>query len=463
MRIIFLTILTLSLFACQQQNAPANSVADNNSDKNASAQTAKIQDLDLIKPTEKFTIDASKSQVLETAKLSRIHIPQNAFEHSDGSASGRNVRIEFGEYQTQGEILASGLPMIYFDQKGRKSDFESAGMFEIRAYEGKKELRLKKDKEIKVELASPVDGLFNFYNLDDNTRAWKEEERNLSPVPNRYLDELKAESAKIDSAQMEKPKKMAEYKPSDKVFDIKVDAEQYPEFNEIAGAMWVYKGNNPKEDPAENPGYFSKKYSFVKLVPADKNVYVFNVDFASDKDTITLPMAPVFTGKLKAKNEKKMEEKLRKFAEMSKISEKLRNRERRESQLLRVFNLDKLGIFNYDRQMKDEDAISVLAEFTFGDTPYADAQDMHVFLVPERKLVVIKYDYSTVHDFRINLHERNRLIAIDDDGAMYGLSFEEVAALHLDRFENKKVSVKLKKLNPGVKSAKDVDEVLATL
>lgn len=460
MKTLIYTILALIIVACSP-SVPEENVVNSKATKGETNELSSAGVL--INPKDLFTILNSKDTILETSKMSRIHISKGSFEHLDGSKCGNKVRIEFNEYQTSGEILASGLPMKYKDNKGTEMDFESAGMFEIRAYEGKEELRLKKDKEVKVELATPTDGMYNFYQLNDNTRAWKEEKKNLRPIPNPYLDAVNQEQKTLDSLKNEKPKKLVSYKPSDQLLDIKANLETYPEFKEIPGAMWKYMGDDPKQDPAKNGANFSKTYAFVSLKPAEGSEYVFDIQFVAGKDTIEFPMAPVFTGKLKSKGEKLFRERLQKFAEITKEKERLRNQARRESELLRVFNLGKLGVYNYDRQYKDQNAIPILAEFTFGDKLHADAKEMHVFLVPKQKLVVIKYDIESASSFRINLHETNRLIAVDGEGTVYALSDSEIDAYQLNQKKGQKVVFKLKKLNQKAKTSADVDQVLASL
>ncbi len=460
MKTLIYTIFVLTIVSCSQSVPEGNDSAA----KSFKSETNELSSTGtLINPRDLFTILTSKDTVLETSKLSRIHISKGSFEHLDGSKCGNKVRVEFNEYQTSGEILASGLPMTYKDQKGKEMDFESAGMFEIRAYEGKEELRLKKDKEVKVELATPTDGMYNFYQLNDNTRAWKEEATNLRPIPNPYLDAVNKEQKSLDTLKSEKPKKLVSYKPSDQLLDIKANLRTYPEFREIPGAMWKYMGDDAAKDPSKNGANFSKTYAFVSLKPTEGNEYVFDVQFVAGKDTVEFTMAPVFTGKLKSKGEKLFRERLQKFAEVTKEKERLRNQARRESELLRVFNLDKLGVYNYDRQYKDEDAIPILAEFTFGDKLHADAKEMHVFLVPKQKLVVVKYDIESASQFRINLHETNRLIAVDGEGTVYALSDSEIDAYQLSQKKGQKVVFKLKKLNQKAKTSADVDQVLASL
>ena len=171
---------------------------------------------------DEFSLAAGEQQVFITAKASRIHVPKHAFRRPDGKPIRGKVRVTFREYQTAGEILASGLPMTYTTPAGKHWNFESAGMFEIRAIEGNDPLELDKGKEIKVELATPSDGAYNFYTLGDNSRQWTETATNLRPVPNPYLAESTGQLAQLEADVKNKPKAPLK-RVAGKVFDIKAD------------------------------------------------------------------------------------------------------------------------------------------------------------------------------------------------------------------------------------------------
>jgi hypothetical protein len=390
-------------------------------------------------------------------------VPERVFERADGSEPSGSVRLVFREFQTAGEIIASGHPMIYVAPSGDSIQFESAGMFEIRAYEGKNELFLKKGKTIRVELNSPTAGKYNFYALNDNTTSWKEKAVDLDAVPNRYIQEDVKRLQELELLAVDKPRKPVPYKPSDKVFDIKADPALYQEFREMGGVLWKYVGSDPELDPARNLKLFQKKYSFMRLFPKKGDEWIYAVDFCSDKDTITLDLAPVFPGKLKAKNESRLREKLRKFNEKLREQEKLRHQLRNEAKLLREFNVDQLGVYNYDRQFKSGKVIPVNAEFTFEGKRHKDFPLVTVYLIPQGKLAVIKYDLETSRKFAINPFEKNQLIAVAGDGEVYALSDKQIRSLYLERSENNARKIDLKRFRKPAETGADLDAILAEL
>ena len=456
-------LILLVLFGCSDDPS-ANQSADTNSTDNQSisGKTGELVTDWLTNPADEFVLSLNKAQELITAKGSHLHVPANAFVRKDGSEPTGKARLVFSEFQTAGEIIASGFPMTYRTPKGDTNQFESAGMFEIRAFEGDQELELKKGKSIKVELETPQSGNYNFYTLNDNTRSWTEKASNLSPVPNRYLDEQQDLLKKLDSITTSKPKRPVAYSPSDKLFDIKVDPAKYTEFQEMGGVMWKYVGKKKEADPSANPKLFHEKYEFMRLNLKAGEDMIYEVAFSSEDDTVVLDLAPVFPGKLKAKNEKRLKEKIARFNAAMKEQEKVRQQQRNESALLRLFNVDKLGIYNYDRQYKEGTIVPVVAQFTFDGKPHTDFPLASVYIIPEGKLAVIQYDLGSAHLFAFDPYERNRLIAVVGENEVYSLSNREFQALQLDRFKNKSAKIDLHRFQKEVKTGVDLDAILAS-
>ncbi|ASS47752.1 MAG: hypothetical protein A3D31_18165 [Candidatus Fluviicola riflensis] len=456
-------LILLVLIGCSSDPSNQKSTDPATADKQTTSDKAiQLAENWLTNPADEFALTLNKAQELITAKGSHIRIPANAFMRKDGSQPTGKARLVFNEFQTEGEIIASGFPMRYKTPKGDTIQFQSAGMFEIRAYEGDEELELKKGKSIEVELATPSSGMYNFYQLDDNTRAWTEKASNLSPVPNRYLEEQEARLKELETITASKPKKPVEHSPSDRLFDIKVDPKKYTEFQEMGGVMWKYVGKKKESDPAANPKLFHEKYEFMRLSPKAGEDMIYEVAFSSKDDTITLDLAPVFPGKLKAKNEKRLKEKIAKFNAAMKEQEKVRQQQRNESQLLRLFNVDKLGVYNYDRQYKEGNIVPVLAQFTFEGKPLSDYPLASVYLIPEGKMAVIQYDLGSAQAFAFDPFERNRLIAVIGENEVYSLSNKEFQALHLDRFKNRPAKIDLHRFQKEVKTGKDLDAILAS-
>lgn len=120
-----------------------------------------------------FKLNAAEGGEFAAASGAVLRIPPDAFEDANGAPVSGEVRFGFREFRDAAEILASGLPMAY-DSAGTTHLFQSAGMFETRARQQGRELRLRAGKA--VELAYPPtrrgDG-FNFYVLDKDGQNWR--------------------------------------------------------------------------------------------------------------------------------------------------------------------------------------------------------------------------------------------------------------------------------------------------
>lgn len=119
-----------------------------------------------------FSLEPKKEKTI-TVGNSTIHIPKNAFLNSDGKVVKSPVEIAYREFHSPLEVALSGIPMKY-DSSGTSYVFESAGMFEFRAFtEDGVEVFPNPNQLITVDLNSKSDeNDFNLYKLDDATQDW---------------------------------------------------------------------------------------------------------------------------------------------------------------------------------------------------------------------------------------------------------------------------------------------------
>lgn len=121
---------------------------------------------------EIFDLDAADGGVIEYKSGTKIKIPAGALVDAQGNAVTGNVSISYREFQDPLDILLSGIPMTY-DSGGVRNQFETAGMFEMYASQGDKELFVKSGAKIDIEMASSdAASSFNFYALNENSKNW---------------------------------------------------------------------------------------------------------------------------------------------------------------------------------------------------------------------------------------------------------------------------------------------------
>lgn len=461
MKTVLNLLLIISIFfGCQISNPESNQVVRKNEELSTN-QISKAVLATIAVVGESFKILSSKPKILLTKRGTHIHIPANAFVDKTGKRISGEIDFMIKEFHTQGEILSSNIPMVYMVENGNKIDFESAGMFELRASQNGNELELAKDKEIKVEMVTDVTGAFNFYNLLEDSTNWDILARNCQAIQNNYRDEKQAELDSLESNIPEKPKNFVSYKKGDQLFDLKTNLINNEALHLLHGVMWKYSGTTDSLNPAKHTEFFLENYDLVSLNPTDAEFLEYTLEFKKGKKSVSFTAIPVFQGKMIDLQNERLKEKFSKINEALARQKKLQEELEREQKLLRVFNVEKLGIYNYDRQFKDPQAIEFKPVFTFDGRKI---EDVNVFLVPGEKRVVIKYTATSFRLFRINPVEHNKLLAILPDGSIFALSSKEIREMKLNtQNEGKKITFDLKSFRQKVENASTIDNVLAKL
>lgn len=409
-------------------------------------------------PFQEFSY-SNRSKKINVSSGTIISIPDNAFVDKNGNPVNGKVDIQYREFHSAGEILTSGITMKY-DSAGVQQDFQSAGMFEIRGFENGEEVEIADGKEINIEMASFRDGNYNFYELEED--GW-----NYGgcpkPKPNESK-ENKIEELEAEIAQIPKPVEPVAYDPEKFVFDLNIDYNTHPELKLFNGIMWQYAGNSADLDPEKNPGLLTKKRTNVQIVP--DSIGTYNLVLTDADESIRLRCVPVYRGKeLSAQNEK-FKSKFEAYNRQVYQQIAMKEAAEREADILREFGIKSMGIYNYDRQLKRPDAIPLVASFDFGDE-YKDAGHMiSVFLVLEKANSVIKYPPGQWELFRFVPSEDNKLVAILPGDKVATFSQKDFQALDLTKFSMSDpvaYTFKMKVEDGSVKSAGDVDDVLASL
>lgn len=124
-------------------------------------------------PNTKYKVSSNKNTNIIHTSQTKIKIPKNTFVDKNGKDIIGDVTIEYKEMHDIGDVILSGIPMHY-DSLGHSFNFESAGMFNINAYQNNKPVFIKPYKKIEIELASKNnENIFNQYYLDTISKKWK--------------------------------------------------------------------------------------------------------------------------------------------------------------------------------------------------------------------------------------------------------------------------------------------------
>lgn len=413
---------------------------------------------------QEFQLRGNHARLIRTDQGTRIHVPSRAFVNKvTGDPVQGDVLMTFNEYHTQGEILASGIPMVYTTPEGDTVDFESAGMFDIRAFQNGIELELAEGKQIEIELATDADGTFEFYAFNEGANNWELKETACNPVVNPYVAKQKMELEKLEKEMPATPKKLIEYKKGDPLFDVKRYGAQDEVLDALNGVFWKFTGDSTQIDPSKNNATFNKNYDFVQLISVDSsNVREYDMVFQDGSEEVVVRAAPIFQGKLLTRENDRMTRILNQIEYAMRSKAQLEKEMAQEKALMRMMNIEGMGIYNYDRQWKDERAIPFFAEFTFDGEVRDEA--VAIYLLPLEKRCVVKYTPFTFDAFRINPYESNRFLAVFPDKTIYALSTAQIRKMNLARKgSGSKVVFDLKKHGELIEDAAGLDEMIATL
>jgi len=273
------TIFSIALISCQNDEPIKEGTTDLTYVPNDRINVIKPPFLDRNIEQEIFMIDAQQDEEITTESGSKITLYKNTIVDGDGKIVKGKVKIEYRDFHDPVEVFLSGIPMEY-DSAGTKYVFETAGMFELKAYKDEQLLNLKEAKKIDVELMSTSnEASFNFYSLDEATGVWFLEEEPMqitTTSKSNTLEELEKRALFKPIAQNSK----------NYSFEINVDKSEYPELETYEGTIFEVKEKN-----SFSPIYYNVQWDKVKLDKENRNHYILKL-FKEDT-SIVVDVKPV--------------------------------------------------------------------------------------------------------------------------------------------------------------------------
>jgi hypothetical protein len=249
----------------------------------------------LDKPTETFFCNNLNDTTLIYSTGTLVNIPESAFVDENGNDIKGAIQLKYREFHDPIDILFGGIPMTY-DSANVHYEFESAGMFEVAAFQNGMPLKLKPGKEIRVNMVSHTNNEkeYNIYYLDTVKRQWnyisENTESNKTCIPlfeknDRYAKKMNANNALNELSKPVLPKKenVSAYN-----FIIDFKKEEFPE-------LAVFNGL--KFEPTENKKKFhaslaQKTWDDVVIKRDDDNEH-YIITFSSEKESHKIKALPV--------------------------------------------------------------------------------------------------------------------------------------------------------------------------
>ncbi|TAE17989.1 MAG: hypothetical protein EAZ95_05500 [Bacteroidetes bacterium] len=337
-------------------------------------------------PYQTYTFEAEKGAELTYKTGTKISIPAHALLDEAGKPVSGQVSLAYREFHDALDVLVSGIPMQY-DSAGTRQSLQTAGMFDIRAQQAGKNLRLAKGKQAKIDMASwQADADYNFYSLDTVQRNWTYKTREKV-----IINETKQrEKIALEQLRAQLPATRFVLNVGN-AFDISVDDDDAKIQNKVLKNAFMQRFQGYKvgylgevygyqavqvmglgEHPAHNLVWELVGSNGLPTLPATKDENLFDTDVKSlgngtysiafykgwkNSDKKQTPIAYIVAkpimriASLLAHSPEKWQ------AEETQLMEKVRQEEERIKQMAEVFRpiaINNFGIHNFDRYLKDD-------------------------------------------------------------------------------------------------------------
>jgi hypothetical protein len=324
---------------------------------------------------EGFVIKPNKQTVIKSKDGSIITIPANSIVNDKGNPVNGNVELKYREFRDIVDVFLSGIPMVY-DSSGIQRHFESAGMFELLAFQNNKPVFIDPTKTITVEFASQHNGNnYNIYNYNTKAKQWEYMYKDTTGGGNalktvdlkKQIELLSEEIVVLEKGIASKP-----VLANPKQIKIKLDvlATEFPEIA-IYNNVQFQVNKNEKFDPSLN----NIEWDIVKVVKTEQDNYLLH--FERRKEIKEFSCIPVFDKEDYTAAKKVFEEKYKTSLSLIKEKEDAKNEllkkysEEKKSQkntlaafkfkksfakgvsnnlekVTRIFSIKQFGIFNSD-------------------------------------------------------------------------------------------------------------------
>ncbi len=194
-----------------------------------------------------YIIDPVRDTTLVYSTGSQIKIPAHVFVDATGNEITGAVELRYREFHNVGEILLSEIPMTY-DSAGAEYTFESAGMFEIQAFQDNSPLFIADQEAIEVKLASydNREKKFNQYYMDADRNKWNYLGKD-TPIAVKVND--KPVSIKTTPTDFDMIKPLVKNE-SQRQFTIDVNYTEFPELMAFNRVLFEVSKNDRSYDAA---------------------------------------------------------------------------------------------------------------------------------------------------------------------------------------------------------------------
>jgi len=375
-------------------------------------------------------IEANKGKQFIIPTGAKIKIPLNAFVDNSGKDVKGIVTIKYKEIKSASDIMIENVDMTY-DSAGQNYQFATGGMFDLRAFSGNEELRLKKDKNIEVSFESDKRGNYNVYNFDN---GWKYQGMPKAVVTiNDGIKESGPEYGLLVPTAV-KP-------DEDLIVDIKISTKSLPELAMYKNVLWKYTGKLKNAELIEMLGSGVANPGISRASKGGEYIY----KFSTKKGNFEIPVKPVFSPKA--------------LREALKTYQTLAANKNYKPKIMRTVNVSQLGLMNCDYMFSRPDAITVKADFKIKNST-VNVKGLPLFFITGQDNVLVNISNNKPITFSKLLS--NKIVAV--------LPGRKVAVIgtadFLQAVENKigkQVIIELTEMDKYIESPDDLDKIISRL
>jgi hypothetical protein len=379
--------------------------------------------------TNVFLIDNSKDTTLISDKGGFISIPSNCFKNKKGQLVKENIKVQFNEYLTPSDILLSGIPMVFMEGEDTMN-FQSAGMCKIVATdENNESLNLMEGKSIDIGLRNMAqDEDYNLYYFDTLKGNWIEKQKELNvvnkPLPIVPVTLNDINPKRILSIHIENYKFRPLYKMWHKS-KFKVYGRQ--SFVKSDSTVWWY---DMRIDSTLNPDLYkvtfigvdenSKQRRYSLIIQPTINQENYDIEMQNFKTNMLAYVESIELAKIKqlqiVKEIKLQNEQVKKQLIVDSLNLIIQNREdsiafidsqKKELakvEVMRVFSVNKMGIYNCDRFYKKDIIVNKRIKMIVNDNvTFFD----NAYLISSVDNAVLNYIPRTYESYMINMSNKD--------------------------------------------------------
>ena len=425
-------------------------------------------------PAQRHVINASRQSTIKTETGTSIEIPANAFVDKKGNPVNGEVSIDYREFHTAADVIASGITMKY-DSAGSSHFFQTAGMFEIKGYANEEEIFIAADKALTVNMASQVkEEGYNFYALNTETGDWNFLGTDASSVAASEAEssETNGEIAESDFSDTAfsvpvKPVMLNRVNSDKPVLNFDIDYSDHPELKAFRSVVWQYAEGSEFPNPENNQWIYEKPWNDMLLYAFNDKKMWYKLELIRGLEKYTTVIQPVLSEKQYARAQETFEAGMKAYEAAMKGREEEIKRQEMEQAMVRSFQVTGFGIYNWDRIYKQEEAVQVMAQFKLPENVDADFQKISIYLISGESRAIMRYNKSDFERFSFNPKETNRIVAVLPGNKIAYFSSEAFNNIDITPFEITKkpmpYTFKLDLNDMKVENMLQLNEVIASI